>query len=252
MSLSNDHYYGHVNRYMVENSVTWLECAASCMVWSTMLVYYLEEPHGHLMDVMMGMPEGRTKVRGNLFSFSMPWEDIERCCHQAVLHSKGHHREKLKKLEEELGLPHSEDTLALLVHVHIVGGNKDLAVHLKGLTMRVGVVQELIEILRGTGYPGYEKNGVNAPDKVASRLNSRYTEKYGNAAFTPAAVLEAIKLSGKQKTSIIQDKVATPSDAPNDIERWDGHMIRRRWQCQTWISRRGPIRLERFIWNILF
>ena len=42
MSLSNDHYYGHVNRFMVENEVTWLECAAPCMVWSTILVYYLE------------------------------------------------------------------------------------------------------------------------------------------------------------------------------------------------------------------
>ena len=39
MSLSNDHYYGHVNRYIVENNVTWLECAACCTVWSTMLVY---------------------------------------------------------------------------------------------------------------------------------------------------------------------------------------------------------------------
>ena len=96
MSLSNDHYYGHVNRYMVEHSVTWLECAASCMIWSTMLVYYLEDPYGHLMDVKMGMPEARTKVRGNLFSFSMPWEDIEKCCHQAVLHSQGPHREALK------------------------------------------------------------------------------------------------------------------------------------------------------------
>ena len=231
MSLSNDHYYGHVNRYMVEHSVTWLECAASCMIWSTMLVYYLEDPYGHLMDVKMGMPEARTKVRGNLFSFSMPWEDIEKCCHQAVLHSQGPHREALKKLEEDLGLPHSEETLALLVHVHIVGGNKDLAIHLKGLTLRVRVVQDLIDILRSSGYPGYDRNGVNSPDKVASRLNSRYTEKYGQAAFTPDAVLEAVNVIRKQKTSIVQDKVATPSDAPNDVERWDAsarphHIVR--------------------------
>ena len=89
MSLSNDHYYGHVNRYIVENNVTWLECAASCMIWSTMLVYYLEAPFGHLMGEEMGNAQGRTHVRGNLFSFNMPWEDIERCCHQAVLHANG-------------------------------------------------------------------------------------------------------------------------------------------------------------------
>ena len=109
----------------------------------------------------------------------------------------------------------------MLAHVHIVGGNKDLAVHLKGLTLRVRVVQDLIDILRSSGYPGYDRNGVNSPDKVASRLSSRYTEKYGQAAFTPVAVLEAVNVIRKQKTSIVPDKVATPSDAPNDVERWD-------------------------------
>ena len=78
MSISSDHYYGHVSRFIEENNVTWLECAACCMVWSTMLVYYLEAPHGNLIDVPFGQPEARTQVKGNLFSFSMPWEYIER------------------------------------------------------------------------------------------------------------------------------------------------------------------------------
>ena len=115
MTLSNDHYYGHVSRYIVENNVTWLECAASCMIWSTMLVYYLEAPFGHLMGEEMGNPQGRTHVRGNLFSFNMPWEDIERCCHQAVLHANSPDQQALKRLPYELGVPHSEETLALLV-----------------------------------------------------------------------------------------------------------------------------------------
>ena len=46
MSLSNDHYYGYVDRFLVENQVTWLECAASSVCWSTMLVYYLEDHTG--------------------------------------------------------------------------------------------------------------------------------------------------------------------------------------------------------------
>ena len=115
MSLSNDHYYGHVSRYIVENNVTWLEWAASCMIWSTMLVYYLEAPFGHLMGEEMGNPQGRTHVRGNLFSFNMPWEDIERCCHQAVLHANSPDQQAWKRLQNELGVPHSEGTLALLV-----------------------------------------------------------------------------------------------------------------------------------------
>ena len=147
MNISNDHYYGHVNLFIVENNVTWLECAATCLIWSTMLVYYLEAPYGHLMKVPLGKPEGRTEVKGNLFSFSMPWEDIERSCHHAVTHADNIHQGALRRLQNDLGVPHSEETLALLVNVHIIGGNKDLALHLKGLTMRVPVLQRLIDIL---------------------------------------------------------------------------------------------------------
>jgi len=115
MSLCNDHYYGHVNRFIVDEKVTWLECAASCMVWSTILVFYLELPYGHLMNEVMGSPSARTQVKGNLFSFTMPWEDIERCCYLACVHASEPHQEALNELRSELSLPHSEDTLATLV-----------------------------------------------------------------------------------------------------------------------------------------
>ena len=224
MSLSNDHYYGHVSRFIVEHKVTWLECAASCAIWSTMLVYYLEDPWGHLMDEKLGRPQGRTKVRGNLFSFSMPWDDIEKCCNQAIQAENKPTSEDVRNVENQLGVPHSEETLALLVNVHIVGGSKDLALHLKGLTMRVGVIQNLIEILRCTGYPGYDERGANEASKVANRLHERYTSKYGTAVFTPRAVLEAIKQKDSDKTSLIQDKVATPSEGPQTIVEWDSSL----------------------------
>ena len=48
--------------------------------------------------------------------------------------------------------------------------------------MRVHVLQELIEILRQSGYPSYESTGVNAPARVAQRLEDRYASKYGTAA----------------------------------------------------------------------
>eukprot|EP00959_Pyramimonas_sp_CCMP1952_P250603 5238109-Pyramimonas_sp.AAC.1 len=126
MSISNDHYFGHVQRYLVEKDGTWLECAACCTVWSTTLVYYLEAPFGNLIDVPLGKPEGRTQVKGNLFSFSMPWEDIEKCCRQASKHANSIGPKNLQMLQEELGLPRSEEILAMLVNVHIVGGSKDL------------------------------------------------------------------------------------------------------------------------------
>ena len=116
-------------------------------------------------------------MKGNLFSFSMPWEVIEKCCHQAIQTASKTQSDDIRKLEKDLGLPHSEETLALLVNVRIVGGNKDLALHLKGLTMRVKVIQTLIEILKLSGYPGYEEKGINECSKVASRLHERYTSK---------------------------------------------------------------------------
>ena len=54
----------------------------------------------------------------------MPWEDIESFCQQAEKHPKNVGHGFLRKAQKELGLPHSESTLALLVNVHIVNGDK--------------------------------------------------------------------------------------------------------------------------------
>ena len=108
-----------------------------------------------------------------------------------------------------------------LVNVHIVGGSKDLAQHLSGLTMRVPVVQRLIHILRCSGYPGYETDGINSEDNVAKRIQEVYTSKYGMAKFTPIKIQELISASFKKETSLVQDKVATPSDAAMAVSEWD-------------------------------
>ena len=119
-----------------------------------------------------------------------------------------------------MGVPHTEETLALLVNVHFVGGSKDLTQHLRGLTLRVHVIQRLIDILRASGYPGYEPDGINSADKVARRLHDRYRQHYGDATFTPAAVLEAARVHKNTALSLVQDKVATPPEALQSIEGW--------------------------------
>ena len=162
-----------------------------------MLVYYLESPFGNLLNVPFGQPEGRTQVKGNLFSFTMPWEDIDRCCWEASLNAKQLSTERLRVLQDHLGVPHSEETLAMLVSVHIVGGSKDLALHLKGLTLRTPALRKLIDIMRLSGYPGYANDGLNSFDRVAARLNDRYTSKYagryGEAQFTQQAVQDVVR-----------------------------------------------------------
>ena len=86
-------------------------------------------------------------------------------------------------------MPQSEETLAMLVSVSIVGGRKDLALHLKGLTLRIPVLKKMMEIMRDSAYPGYNNNGLNSYDKVALRLQERYSHKYaerfGETEFVP-------------------------------------------------------------------
>ena len=183
-------------------------------------MYHLEAPHGHLMGEVLGNPQSRTQAKGNIFSFNMPWEDIEKCCHLACVHATGRQKRDIEQLREELGVPHTEETFALLVNVHIVEGNEDLAQHLSGLTMRVRVVQQLIDILRASGYPGYDPKGVNSPDRVAQRLSERYRSVYGESTFTPKAVLDAVRQRQQSSLSLMQGKVATPPEAVQSINSW--------------------------------
>ena len=72
MAIANDKYYGYIKFLLVSKQVTWLEKACASLCWSTILVYYLEEPYGHLMLEHVSGAQSRVQVRGNLFSFTMP------------------------------------------------------------------------------------------------------------------------------------------------------------------------------------
>ena len=164
-----------------------------------MLIFYLEEPYGHLMKECMEGAQGRNHVRGNLFSFGMAWEDVYRCC-QEVAHISWRERSKQAAptgSSQETGstnvlLPRTEETLASLVRVCIRGGNKDLAEHLDGVTMRPFAVLQLIKLLRSSGYPGYEDKGVNAERDVNRRMKEQYQDKYGEAKFIPDEIFRIV------------------------------------------------------------
>ncbi len=149
----------------------------------------------------------------------MPWEDVERCCRAAVENS-----DELKQLRQSLKLPHSEELLADLVNVHIVAGNKDLADHISGIKMKADNVARLIDILRSTGYSGYEDNGVNSKKAVEERLRKQYREKYGEGLFIPEAVQKSIEAGVDKKrkgASLIWDKGATPAEPAASVAQLD-------------------------------
>ena len=93
MAIANDNYYGYALKLLVEKRITWLECAAASLVWTTIMVYYLEAPYGHLMLEEIEGARARTTARGNLFSFELPWEDVAKRCKEA------------EKIGERLRLP---------------------------------------------------------------------------------------------------------------------------------------------------
>ena len=232
-ALANDNFYGYVHKLLVQKAVTWLECTAASCVWSTILVYYIEQPYGHLMLESMEGPQARTAARGNLFSFTVPWEDVQEKCEEA---------------SKKFGLPLDEEVLAKLVNVHVVGGVKDLGEALKGATMRVDVVLKLIALNIQSGHYKHaeaeddddpdcsndsklqevckraQKENPELPSKVISRMDRLYG-RYGDKAFVPDRVKRAMQESFEQregkailKESLMHDKNATPAEPVKNLK----------------------------------
>ena len=112
-------------------------------------------------------------------------------------------------------VPHDEETLATLLNVHIVGGTTDLAQHLEGATLRPAIVEKLIEVLRSSGYPGYEEHGLNSAKNVRERTERLYERRYRKNKFIPRSIEKAMQTSLQKQvgqSSLIIDKNATPSE----------------------------------------
>ena len=202
MALANDNWYGYVQDIIARYDARWIECAAASICWTALMVYHLEEPHGHLMNESMQGPRVRTAARGNVFSFMMPWQDI---------------LESLKKAENDstrVALPHNGAVLAVLLRVHIVGGSLDLTKHLRDVHLRVGVVRSMLEELIARGFPGYEHYRVED-------VRRQTRDAYGSddaAEIIPAEVRVEIERARqdthRRRDAQPWDKNATPSEPP--------------------------------------
>ena len=89
-ALANDNWYEYPLNFLYQEKVRWIEAAAACPVWTSVVSYYIEEDRGHLMEEELRRSDFRVAVRGNVSSFSMPWEEIYGSLHslgaEAVLH----------------------------------------------------------------------------------------------------------------------------------------------------------------------
>ena len=75
-ALANDNFIGYIHAFIVQNKVTWLEATIPCPAFSGLVTYYIEgdaSQRGRLMQETLGSPQRAWEVRGNLFSFLLPW-----------------------------------------------------------------------------------------------------------------------------------------------------------------------------------
>ena len=64
---------------MARWNVTWLEATSACPVFTGIVTYYVEgtaAERGHMMEEAVGRPLRAWRLRGNIFSFPLPWEQV--------------------------------------------------------------------------------------------------------------------------------------------------------------------------------
>ena len=107
-ALTNDNWLGYPTELLYRHRVRWVEAAAACPVWTSVVCFYLEQDRRHWLEEDIHKVEHRVAIRGNVSSFSMPWEDI-----MATLDPthQGHRAWE--------SLPHSPATLQALVKITV-------------------------------------------------------------------------------------------------------------------------------------
>ena len=76
MALANDNVIGYTYKTILQYKVSWIEAAAAQPAWTTMMCFYIEGDQGHLLEETMFQSSFMSVVRGNVFSYHMPWEKI--------------------------------------------------------------------------------------------------------------------------------------------------------------------------------
>ena len=147
MALANDNWYDYAPAFIYQWKVLFLEVVAAVLVWTTMIVYYLEEDQGHLMTEDLQQPQYRTGARGKAFSYFMPWEDIMKSL-----------RNVCSDLELSM-LPHDEDTLARLVGLQLRSHSTEVTKFLKQGRLRAHVVLKLLSLSIERDHPGFRGEG---------------------------------------------------------------------------------------------
>ena len=108
--------------------------AAVLPMWTTMIVYYVEGHEGHTMLEEVGRAQFRTTVRGQCFSFMMPWSLLIRELNGRIT------------TDQLAALPRGEECLQYLLRFHLRVAGRDFEKELKQVCLRPCVLVHLIKI----------------------------------------------------------------------------------------------------------
>ena len=205
-ALTNDNWYGYPWNFLYEEKVRWIEAAAASPVWTSIVIFYIEGDRGHLMEEELHRGEVRAAARGNISSFSMPWEEIYGNLQSANA------ADLLDKL------PHPPEALSRMVKFTVKGmKHSEIVDWVAGAKIRPWVVLKLLEHLLDIGHPmcrGRDKA------TLCQEFKEKVAARYGDVEMTPANVQQVLEEKAKKGNPTPHQKHATPAAA--SLQTMDG------------------------------
>ena len=136
-ALANDNFISYAHPFIVAENVTWLEATIAAPVFSGLITYYIEGEQSdrhNLMQVPVGHAQKSWGVRGNLFSFLLPWDKVL--------------QQLFEKIEDgDLSeWPLAPNIARQIVRVSFTKGPESLLSKFKELHVRSRVVKQLAHI----------------------------------------------------------------------------------------------------------
>ena len=166
-ALANDNWCGYPTELLYTHKVRWIEAAAASPVWTSVINYYVEADRGNLIEEHLHRPEHRTAIRGNVSSFSIPWEE--------VLTALAPDTQRATTWEK---LPHPPQVLQAIVKINVKGMLYNEAIEwVAGARIRPWVVVALLHHLIDLQHPMCS-SPLSADDAKAA-VTQRVTVTYG-------------------------------------------------------------------------
>ncbi|CAJ1359418.1 unnamed protein product, partial [Effrenium voratum] len=179
-ALTNNNWHGYPLELLYTEKVRWIEAAVACPVWTSVVAYHLEADRGHLLEEQLHRAEHRSAIRGNVSSFSLPWEEVLK-----TLDPKS----PARKLWG--ALPHGPDVARSLIKVTVKGMRRNEAIQwVAGAKIRPWVVVQLLQHSIDIEHPMCEAaESVEAAKQTAA---ARVTAVYGTEETEPLVETEAV------------------------------------------------------------